>query len=264
MPVRRLHVFLPLITMCVTAGCVSQQKTDGSFVTGGPGQYGQPAPSTNSAPPKITKSDSDYTPSPRMKLALAQYLEQRGFRDEARKSYQDVLTADAKSIEAVIGLARLDQVAGRMADAEAGFQKAIRMDPRSGRALDALGQYYAEQKRWSDAMPLLQRAVEAAPEDKTIRFHYAIAVAKSGQMEQAFPLLVEAVGPAAAHYNFGLILHDRGELAASKEEFVAAILENPRLEQAQYWLNEVSRKMDQVSTTGATENPAVTDRGPRR
>lgn len=269
MPTCRLSVCLPwlICVCCATAGCVSQQtKTDGSFVTGGPGQYGQPAAvtSTAQAPPKATKKDDDFTPSPRLKLALAQFQEQRGYRDEARKSYQDVLAADAKSVDAVIGLARLDQLAGRTADAEAGFQKAIHMDPRSGRALDALGQFYADQKRWNEAVPLLQRALEAAPEDKSVRFHYAIALGKSGQIDQAAPHLVDAVGPAAAHYNIGLILRERGDLAASKEQFVAAVLENPRLEQAQYWLNEVGREMEQSPEMGSIEQPAVTNRGPRR
>jgi tetratricopeptide (TPR) repeat protein len=260
----RPAVSFSLVCLCsVALGCVTQQtKTDGSFVTGGPGKYGQPAP--NSQSPLITnKTDLNYKPSPRLKLAAAQFQEQRGYRDEARQTYHEVLASDSKSVEAVIGLARLDQVAGRTADAEAGFQKAMRMDPKSGRALDALGQYYADQKRWNDALPLLQRAMEATPQDKVIRFHYGVVLAKSGQISQAFPMLVDSVGPAAAHYNVGLVLHERGDLAASRDQFVAAIVENPRLEQAQYWLNEVNRQMDQASAVVPVENREVTDRGPR-
>ncbi|MGE5194535.1 MAG: tetratricopeptide repeat protein, partial [Deltaproteobacteria bacterium] len=224
------------------------------FVTGGPGAYGQPAPGavTPTAVAPAKKSDPDYRPSTRLQLALGQYHEQRGNRDEARKSYEQVLAVDSRSIEAIIGLARLDQVAGRTADAEAGFQKAIQMDPDSGRALDALGEFYAGQKRWNDAIPLLQRAQVAAPDDKTIRFHHGVALAKMGRIDQAMPLLVEAVGPAAAHYNIGLILHERGDLEGSKENFLAAIMANPRLEQAQYWYNEVCREQDRVQRASAT------------
>jgi tetratricopeptide (TPR) repeat protein len=275
MPACRLPVRLPLILcLCGFAlGCVTEQaKKDGSFVTGGPGQYGQPAPGAvvATSATKTNNTDSNYTPSPRLQLALAQFQEQRGFTVEARKSYEQVLAADAKSTEAIIGLARLDQVAGRTADAEAGFQKAIQMDPRSGHALDALGQFYAEQKRWNEALPLLQRAQAAAPADKTIRFHHAITLARVGQIDQAVPLLVESVGPAAAHYNIGLILHERGDLAGSEEQFLAAILDNPRLEQAQYWLNQVRREQEQVQHAsvsqagGTTEQSAVRDGEPRR
>src|SRR5262249_34492164 len=213
---------------------------------------------------KTKNTDSAYKPSPRLQLALAQFQEQRGFTVEARKSYEQVLAADAPSIEAIIGVARLDQLAGRPADAEAGFQKAIQMDPHSGRALDALGQYYAEQKRWNEALPLLQRALAAAPDDKAICFHYAVTLAKVGHIDQASPLLVESVGRAAAHYNIGLILHERGDLAASEEEFVAAIVENPRLEQAQYWLNQVRREQEQGQHPAVSQTAAqVASRGRR-
>jgi tetratricopeptide (TPR) repeat protein len=257
MPARRLPVrYLVVLCLCGMApGCVTEQsKPDGSFVTGGPGKWGQPAPATTAAKETASakSADADYKPSAKLQLALAQYQEQHGYRDEARRSYEQVLAGDGKSIEAVIGLARLDQVAGRTADAEAGFQKAIQMDPRSGLALDALGQFYAAQNRWNDALSLLQRARTANPEEKTIRFHYAVALARTGRMDQAMPLLVESVGPAAAHYNIGLILHDQGDLPGSEEQFVAAIMANPRLEPAQYWLNEVRREMEQVQQTSAT------------
>jgi Tfp pilus assembly protein PilF len=258
MPACRLPVHLPwLVCLCATAlGCVTEQtKTDGSFTTGGPSQFGQAAVAGEAAakPSKAKKTDADFNPSPRLQLALAQFQEQRGERVEARKAYEKVLASDAKSTEAIIGLARLDQVAGRPADAEAGFHKAIQMDPRSGRALDALGQFYTDQKRWNDALPLLQRAHTTDPGDKTITFHYAIALATLGQFDQAVPLLVEAVGSAAAHYNIGLILHDRGQLAESYEQFIAAILENPRMEQAQTWANKVQGEIDQVQHAGAQE-----------
>ncbi len=266
-----IHV-LSVIYLCgIAVGCVTEPtKTDGSFTTGGPGKYGQQAPGTASPPlasaPGGAKTNN-YSPSPKLQLALANFQEIRGYRDEARKSYEQVLAVDSKSIDAVIGLARLDQIAGRKAEAEAGFLKAVQLDSQSGRALDALGQFYVEQKRLEEGLATLQRALAAAPEDKTCRFHYAIAMAKSGQIEQAIPQLVESVGLAAAHYNIGLILHERGDLTGSEEQFVAAILENPRLQPAQYWLTEVRRERDQLQHAGATrtqEQPAVTDRGSPR
>ncbi|HLJ10441.1 MAG TPA: tetratricopeptide repeat protein [Planctomycetaceae bacterium] len=254
---RRLSVRLIILSWvcCLALGCVSEQTNDGSFTTGGPGQYGQPAPGASAATSLFKSkrnSDSNYTPTSKARLAVAQFQEQRGYHEEARKSYAQVLASDAKSIDAIIGLARLDQVAGRTADAEAGFQKAIRIDSRSGQALDALGQFYADQKRWTEAVATLQRAMAAAPEEKSYRFHCGLALAKSGQMEQALAPLVEAVGSAAAHYNLGLIRHERGELPASEQEFMTALIENPRLQQAQYWLAEVRREQEKFQLAGAT------------
>lgn len=249
MPACRFPVHLPcLVCLCsIAVGCVTEQsKPDGSFTTGGPGQYGQPAPST-APPPTITKSGSkkEYVPSPRLRLAEAVFLEKRGYTDDARKSYEKVLAAEPSSVDAVIGLARLDQVAGRTAEAEAGFLKAIKLNPNSGNPLDALGQFYVDQKRYNEGIAALQRAMAAAPDDKTYRFHYAIALAKSGQIEQAVPMLVEMVGPAAMHYNIGLILHEKGDLPGSEEQFVEAVLKDSRLQAAQYWLKQVQREREQ-------------------
>jgi tetratricopeptide (TPR) repeat protein len=247
------HISLRLILpacLCVAAtGCVTQETTrmDGSFKTGGSGQYGEPAPGSVTrtlAKQSQSKKNPDYVAPPDLKLSQAKFEEEHGFRDEARKSYELVLTRNSKSIEAIIGLARLDQVAGRTVEAEAGFQKAIKMNPRSGLALDALGQFYVEQKRWNEAVATLQKATVVAPEEKTFQFHYGIALGKAGRLDEAVPLLVSSVGSAATHYNVGIILHDQGDLAASEEEFAAAVLESPRMQQAQHWLGEVRRERE--------------------
>jgi tetratricopeptide (TPR) repeat protein len=181
-----------------------------------------------------------------VKLSQARYEEAHGFQEDARKSYEEVLKRDSRSIEAVIGLARLDQIAGRTAEAEAGFHKAIKMDPRSALALDALGQFYVEQKRWNEALATLQKATIAAPADEQYQFHYAIAMAKSGRIAEAVPLLtrIRTLEPAAVHYNIGMVLHDQGDLAGSEEEFAAAVLKNPKMQQAQHWLAEVRRERE--------------------
>lgn len=238
-------------------------KVDGSFITGGSGTYGQPADSTTYRIPTLASATSHNDskapkPSARLQLAYAQLQEQRENFPEARKSYEQVLAADAKSIDAIIGLARLDQIAGRTADAENGFQKAIRLDPNSGRALDALGQFYADQKRWPEAVQTLNRAVMAKPDDPTYRFHMALAMAKAGQIEQAMPLLVETVGSAAAHYNIGLIYHERGNLQAAEDHFATALMENPRLTQAQQWLNELRKDHSGPQFSAAPVQPPRT------
>src|SRR5262249_61019295 len=99
---------------------------------GGPSQVGQGAAAGEAAKPSTSKKDdANFTPSTRLQLALAQFQEQRGERVEARKSYEKVLAADSKSIEAVIGLARLDQVAGRTAPAGARLPKANQMETQA-------------------------------------------------------------------------------------------------------------------------------------
>jgi tetratricopeptide (TPR) repeat protein len=234
------------------SGCASMQesvKTEGSFTTGGSGQYGQPAGSTPTVSGGLFagKKKTVSTLKPETKVAYARLAEQRKDTAEARRWYSEVLAAqDAKSldarIDAMIGLARLDHVAGKTEAAIQQIHAAIAIDQKSGRALDALGQIYAEQNRWNEALPALERALARAPEDKTIRFHYAVALAKTGQTDNAMPHFVESVGNAAANYNIGLVMHEQGNLEAAEDRFAAAILENPRLEAAQKWLELVQRE----------------------
>ncbi|MBI3863253.1 MAG: tetratricopeptide repeat protein [Planctomycetia bacterium] len=235
-----------LVCLCaLSSGCITQQtKTDGTFVSGGSGTYGTPAgDAAVAAKPKARKAQS-YEPSSKLKLASAAFLEQRGARDEARQRYEELLAIDSKSTDAVLGLARLDQVAGRTAEAEAGFQRAVRMENASGRTLDSLGQFYVDQKRWTEAMATLQKATAAAPNEKGYRFHYAIALAKAGQINEAIPHLRSTVDPAAVHYNIGLILHERGDLNGAEEQFSQALIQNPRLQPAQQWLTDVRRERE--------------------
>lgn len=278
---RSIPAWICLSTLAT--GCASIKdkapSLTGTFTNGG-GQYGQPAPDANkptatenvslaglfSGKPAQTKVGSKTT------LAYAQWEErlgnyekarnqpeaQRAAHAAARKSYEQVLADDSKSIEATIGLARLDEVAGRVGEAEQGFLKAARMENNSARTLAALGQFYAAQKRWNDALPTLQRAMALAPEDQGIQYHYAIALARSGQLKEAEPLLVKAVGKASAHYNLGVILHERGDVIASEERFVAAILENPRLEEAQHWLQELRRDRQKADPQVAQQGFKVT------
>jgi len=268
--------FSCLICFCgVAVGCVTtQETTKASFKTGGSGQYGEPAPGSAASQVATKPSGNkkgDPISAPKSQLAYANLLASQGDRDEARRSYEKVLATDTRSVEAIIGLARLDELAGRTAEAEAGFKKAVQMEPRAGRTLDALGQFYVDQKRYDEAVATLQSATAASPDEKKYRFHYAIALAKSGQIDRAVPHLVDTVGSAAAHYNIGLVLHERGDLAASENEFASAVLENPRLSQAQYWLTEVQHEREvamaderEQSTGRASEETIVAQRTPRR
>lgn len=265
MPLQRFFVQLSgMVCLCgLAVGCITQEKSQGSFTTGGSGAYGSPAKETPPAVAKSGKKSADSGISPHLKLASATFLEQRGARDEARQRYEELLAADTKSTDAVLGLARLDQVGGRAVEAEAGFQRAVRMENGSGRTLDALGQFYVDQKRWNDAISTIQKATLAAPNEKSYQFHYAIALAKSGQINESIPIFRTILEPAAVHYNIGVILHDRGDLVASEEQFTLALLENPRLQPAQQWLTDVRRERElqlvsanhrQQSATAAAAN----------
>lgn len=187
-------------------------------------------------------------------LAYAGWQEQLGNMTEAREHYQRVLHDEPQSIEALLGLARLDQLAGRTAEAEQGYRKALKKSPTNSLVLDAFGQFYAAQEKWPQAIDTFKQALQTAPNDDTIRFHLAVATAKSGDLATAKPLFVNSVGEAEAEYNLGLILHDQGKLDLAEQHFVQAVVKNPTLEQAQYRLTEIRVEKETMNVLAGTSN----------
>jgi tetratricopeptide (TPR) repeat protein len=180
--------------------------------------------------------------SPKLRMAYAQMQEKQGNLPEARSAYTQLLAEDRKSVEALIGMARVDQLAGHTTDAEQGYLKAIKVAPKSPVANCALGQFYSDQKKWDQSVAAFQSAVQSTPNNIECRHQLAVALAKSGKIEQSLPHFAKTVGEAEAHYNVGLLLHDKGDLAAAETHFLAAATQNPQLSQVQYWLDEIRRE----------------------
>lgn len=188
------------------------------------------------------KNSKDSTS--KLNLSYARWQEHVGNYPEAREKYGIVLDTDPKSTDAILGLARLDQLAGRIPEAEQGFLKALKLNPSDAHCLDSAGQFYASQERWQTAAKLLASAVQAAPAEKTVRHHLAVALTNSGDVDAAHPHFVKAVGDAEADYNIGLLLYRNGKHLESEKHFLQAVLKKPDLGQAQYWLDEVRRERE--------------------
>ena len=191
----------------------------------------------------------------KLDLAYAKWQEQLGNTSEARQRYQRVLHEEPQSVEALLGLARMDQLAGRTAEAEQGFRKALKNSSNDPLVLDALGQFYAAQEKWPQAIDILKQGLQAAPNDNWLRHHLAIATAKSGDLVTAKPLFVSSVGEAEAEYNLGLILHEQGKLELAEQHFALALVKKPTLEDAQTWLTEIRiEKETKNLLAGTTKN----------
>lgn len=190
-------------------------------------------------------------------LKHAQWRENVGDLTNARKSYQVALQENPKSLEAKLGLARLDQLAGRSADAEVGFQNALKSRPDDPQALNALGQFYGSQKQWNKALPLLEKAADGAPGELTFRHHLAVALAQSGDMQEAFQQFKQVSGEAEAHYNIGYLLMEQGQKAMARQRFQRALALNPQLTQAQAMLDEIDGKPAETQVAEVS-NPPIT------
>ena len=195
----------------------------------------------------------------RLPLAYAQWQENIGNLPEARKTYEGVLGKDPNSVEALLGMARVDQLAGREVEAEEGFQRTLQACPEDPRVLDAAGQFYVAQERWSDAIPLLQQATVQAPNEVSYRFHLAIALARSGDINGSLPHFARTVGDAEAHYNVGYVLFEQGQLEAAEHHLFQALMKKPDLVEAQalYEQATTERENDLLVKASGPTSPVI-------
>ncbi|MDA1017235.1 MAG: tetratricopeptide repeat protein, partial [Planctomycetota bacterium] len=187
-------------------------------------------------------------------LTYAQMAESNGHGENARSFYERVLSDDPKSVDAILGLARIDQLAGRNSAAEQGYQQALKLDGSNPKVLDAAGQYYVDRKQWVRAIQYLNSATLAAPTETTYRYHLAVALARTGQLDEARPHFVRTVGDAEADYNIGYILYEQEEYAQAKAYFLKAVAKDPTLPEPNEMLEELrSMQEDRLMLASASE-----------
>lgn len=184
-------------------------------------------------------------------LAYGQWQEQMGQQAEARDSYSKVLSEQPKNLDALLGMARVDQAGGLMGDAEERLKKAHKIAPKDARVQASYGNFYAAKQEWEKAVECHQAAVKAAPNDPRYQFLLGVALARSGDVDTAYPHFVRSLGDAEAHYNLGLILNEQGDRAGSLEHIEQALALKPDLTQAQAMLERLQRGDQPVLANGS-------------
>ena len=201
------------------------------------GHYARPEEPIPEAEPEPQKTTE-------LSLAYARWMEGVGNLIEARRHYQEVVDEHPEHVDALLGLARIDQLSGKTQEAEQGFLAALRVQPDSPVALYSLGKFYESQERWSEAANSLNKAMLAAPTDQQYRYDLAVALVHTGNLRAAENHFTRSVGDAAAHYNIGLILHEMGQTDAAEQQMLMAVTKQPDLQNAQYWLDEIRRERE--------------------
>jgi len=172
----------------------------------------------------------------RTSVLAGQIAERKGHQELARRHYETAYEHDSRSVEAMTGLARLELRAGQRPAAEQWLHKARAIEPNHPHVMYTTGLMHAADRRWPQAIAHLQRAVSANPEVADFRFSLAVALAKSGDLNGAFPHFQATVGEAQAHYNIGQVLFERGNVAGARRQFQRALSLQPNLAPAQQML----------------------------
>jgi putative PEP-CTERM system TPR-repeat lipoprotein len=118
------------------------------------------------------------------RIHLAATYINSGQNKQAIEQYELVLAIDPKNVIALNDLAWLYQ---RQNDPRAlGMaEQAYQLNSESPAIMDTLGWTMVEQGKITTGMELLRKATEKAPADTTIRYHWAAALAKSGDTQRA-------------------------------------------------------------------------------
>lgn len=165
-------------------------------------------------------------------LRFAELSERRGQHSVARQHYEAVLKSNPRSVEAILGVARLDQYAGRTPEAARGFDKAYRLAPRDPKVLHSVGLFRAAQGRWKESKALLHAAVGGAPRSREYRKSLGLVLAKTGDYQHAWPELVKSMGEGEAHYYIGSYMLEQGDRQRAARQFQLAVLKSPGLDEA--------------------------------
>jgi Tfp pilus assembly protein PilF len=143
----------------------------------------------------------------------------------------------------------------------AAFRRALAIDPSQHAIWAHLAVAYAGVGSVAPAEEALAKAVQLKPRDGAYRNNYAIALAKSGKLEEAWTQLEEAAGiePANAgqyFFNLGAILINSGHTPEAGRAFRRSIEANPGYAESHYqygvWLMGQAKVSPEGRVRGAS------------
>lgn len=175
-------------------------------------------------------------------VAYARWQEQQRQLPQARDSYRQALNHDPRSVEALLGLSRLDRLAGRTTEAERHLAQAERLRPGDPLVAAAWGEHYAAAGRYGEAIEKYRYAVAQAPDERFYKHQLGVVLTGAGRPEEGFEVFAQLVNRAEAHYNVGYLLKKQGHLLEAEEQFQRALALQPEMPQAQSMLAQVRQE----------------------
>lgn len=177
--------------------------------------------------PEFKAAQKNFKDPEKSLLAWARYQEDIGEYAEARKKYRELQIAYPNSIEASLGLARIEMLTGRTRQAEEQLLTLAKNHPENGDIQLELGAMYSKSEDYTKAIRAFEKACELDPRNESYRYELGIALVKQGEYDEGLSHLSYAVGDSAAHYNIGYILHEQGKDADAIEWFRNALQLHP-------------------------------------
>lgn len=178
--------------------------------------------------------------------ATADEMARHGHRREAIKLYERARSLDSKHADVCRMLAVLYDLERDDKHALEEFQKAVRLTPRDANLLNDLGYFYFRRKDYQRAEMQFRAALKQAPDHEHALTNLGLSLGAQGRFESAFQAFEEAVGPAAAHSNVGMLLAKSGNAREAARAFQNALDLDPELKQAQVGLEIVMKRLEEA------------------
>jgi Tfp pilus assembly protein PilF len=218
-----------------------------------------PAPKFESTHDSLSLANKTK-PNADLYVTMARMQEGAGDFAQAATLYRKALTYDAKSLDALVGLAHLRDRQDQLEQATKQYEQALRHHENIASLHNDLGLCFARRGMLEQSVKSLNRAIEIEPTKALYRNNVATVLTELNRTDEAYRHLAAAHGPAKAHYNLGYLLHQRGDEQGAASHFAQALDADPSMQSAQAWLARLSPPVQAGPST--VEQPRVT-RQPR-
>ena len=205
----------------------------------------------------IALANNPGPPSPELYLSLAEMCEHGANAPHARNMYQKALAIDPRHRAAMLGLARLEDREGRLPQAIHVYQCAASAYPNDSRIVNDLALCHARNKELQLSAQLLEKAIRIQPEKKLYRNNIAKVLVEMNHIDAAFSHLSGVHAPAIAHYNMGVLLHQRGRNSESRQYLMSAMRLDPNFGPAQALIAQLGAPVGQVPQYGVASNDHI-------
>ncbi len=166
-----------------------------------------------------------------------------GQTDASVSAYDQIIAADPRDVDAVIGKARIFNYANRLADAETTYRQALQVSSSSAVAQGELADILTRRGNYTEAIGLFQTAIAANPADLVTRINLARAQRRANQSADAEATLNQILdvdtNNVDALVERGLIRGVNGSYAPALADLNRALAINPNSTTAQLGVAQV-------------------------
>jgi len=160
-------------------------------------------------------------------LKFARWREDLGDHSESLDRYREILRGNPDSVNARLGIARVEFKTGRVLEAEEILKATARQHPQNLAVWLEMGRIQTEREEYGEAVQSLTKAVNIDSSNQSARYQLGLALARGDRLDEAKSHLAFAVGESAALFNIGFVLHEAGRNEEATHWLQQALASHP-------------------------------------